>query len=468
MLSWDEAGRRERITMNRVILAGTMPSRTPPTRGGATFVVAVLAVAGSSGAAMGPISPAGTSTGPVEILASALPAGTEAGPRRGSQFGNGNHSPTSEDVGHPLSGTEAAGEQGPQYSMPFATICSGATEFDNGGFGILGQVFVGTISNAQYTMQIGALPALVGGGPPTPLVPPALPVDEEHQAKKHRYISIDATTNLPNEVSIKVEIAEMNRCQNDLRRSCIDDEDCPTVCQGALDTFSCSGDSCGVDGPCIESGPCGPHPDVGLSWYVQQPQTRGEDCPNGYCDQEDWYSRVAPLAARAPPYSSDWHGDCNGYGGVGQPDWTGGCTTLHIGDCEIVPGVIYNVYACDALTGDPCSDPLAVETTRKPQLMPHYGDVAGAVTVQNPCCFTPPDDYTSVIDFGAYLLTNQNWGTTADPQAHPTWIDLHGPGAGIPPQYIIMVTDLTMLLRAFVDIWPYENTIGGLAPGDCP
>ncbi len=288
----------------------------------------------------------------------------------------------------------------------------------------------------------------------TPLVPLELPDNEEHHARKHRYISVDATTNLVNsdpcarEVAIKVEIAEMMRCQNDLRRSCIDAADCPTVCEGALDTFSCRGDSCGVDGPCIDSGPCGPHPNVGLSWFVQEPQ-RNEHCPEPDgppCDDEDWYARVDSAV-----HTQTW----------------GGFSTLHIGDCEIVPGVTYYVYACDPL-GDPCSDPLAVGTTWKPELMPHYGDVAGSVSPQNPCCFTPPDDYTSVIDFGAYLLTNQNWGTTDFPQAHPTWIDLHGPGAGIPPQYIIMVTDLTMMLRAFVDIWPYEYTIGGKAPGDCP
>ncbi len=303
------------------------------------------------------------------------------------------------------------------------------------------------------------------GGPddlciPSIFAPPGLPPNTEHHARKHRYLSVDATTNGSDEISIKVEIAVMNRCQNDLRRSCIDDEDCPTVCQGAKDTFSCSGDSCGNDGPCIESGPCGPHPNVGLTWYVQEPQTRGVDCPNGMCDEEDYYARVD-----AAVYGSDWKGECED---VHIPGWTGGCSALHIGDCEIVPGVVYNVYACDAINGDPCSEPLVVETTRKPQLMPHYGDVAGSVDAGNPCCFTPPDAYTSVIDIGAYLLTNKNWGTTTIPQAHPTWIDLHGPGDGIPPQYILNVTDLIMILQGFVNIWPYENTIGGLAPGDCP
>ncbi len=284
---------------------------------------------------------------------------------------------------------------------------------------------------------------------------PGLPANPVHHARKHRYISIDATIYLPNPVSIKVEIAEMNRCQNDLRRSCLNDEDCPTVCAAEPDRHSCGTGATCPDGVCIESGPCGPHPDVGLSWYVQAPQTRGTGCPNGMCDEEDYYARVD-----AAMYASDWHADCN------DANWSGGCTTLHIGDCEIVPGVLYNVYWCDPVLGEPCSEPFQVETTRKPNLMPHYGDVAGAVTPA--LVFDPPDGFTNVRDISAYLLTLKNWGTTNLPQAHPTWIDLHGPGLGIPPQYIIMVTDLTMILRAWVDSWPYENSIGGRAPGDCP
>ncbi len=117
--------------------------------------------------------------------------------------------------------------------------------------------------------------------------PLLLPSNTVHHARKHRFLSIDATTNLPAEVSIKVEIAEMNRCQNDLRRSCIDDEDCPTVCAAKPDLHSCGDGSICPDGVCIPGGPCGPHPDVGLSWYVQEPQTRGVGCPNGMCDEED-------------------------------------------------------------------------------------------------------------------------------------------------------------------------------------
>ncbi len=296
------------------------------------------------------------------------------------------------------------------------------------------------------------------------LVPPALPSDETHQVRKHRYISINATTNRDADTSIKVEIAEMNRCQNDLRRSCVDDQDCPTVCAAEPDLHSCGDGSICPDGVCIDSGPCGPHPNVGLSWYVQQPQTRGADCPNGMCDEEDYYARVGPDL-----YVSDWKDECED---ARIPGWTGGCATLHIGDCEIVPGVRYNVYACDRVTGTLCSDPLEVETTRRPNLSPHYGDTVGVVDPNNLCCYGPPDGYTNIHDVSAYQRTKQNWGTTNPPQAHPTWVTVHGAtspaGQGIPPNYILGVEDLFMILRAWIDAWPYENTLGGLAPGDCP
>ncbi len=287
---------------------------------------------------------------------------------------------------------------------------------------------------------------------------PGLPPNEKHHARKHRYISIDATTCGSDPVAIKVEIAEMNRCQNDLRRSCVDDDDCPTVCQADPDIHSCEGGGPCPDGVCIESGPCGPHPNVGLSWFVQEPQTRGAGCPNGMCDEEDYYARVGP-----DPYVSDWKDECEDATHI--PGWTRGCSTLHIGDCEIVPGVKYNVYAC-MYAGDYCNWPLEVETTRKPELMPHYGDVAGPVTPE--LVFLPPDGYTSVIDIAAYALTVKNWGTTNLPQAHPTWLDLHGGGSGIPPQYILNVTDLKMILLAWIHVMPYEAGYGGLAPGDCP
>ncbi len=306
--------------------------------------------------------------------------------------------------------------------------------------------------------------------PPPPPFPLELPASEEHHARKHRFISVDATTNGVDPVSIKVEIAEMNRCQNDLRRSCVDNADCRTVCLFDPDIHSCgSGSICPSfpggppPGPCIPSGPCVPHPDVGMSWYVQEPQTRGADCPHGMCDEEDYYAKVGPDL-----YVSDWKDECEDAGHI--PGWTGGCATLHIGDCEIVPGVKYNVYACDQFTGTKCSPPLAVETTRKPELVHHYGDTVGVVDPGNLCCYGPPDGYTNIHDVSAWQRTVQNWGTTNPPQAHPTWIALFGDAesVGIPPNYILSVTDLFMIKRAWEDALPYENDFGGKAPGDCP
>ncbi len=290
----------------------------------------------------------------------------------------------------------------------------------------------------------GALASPLGVCADPDLVAPGLPTDLDHQARKHRYISVDPSSNCNRSVALKVEIQTMNRCQNDLRRSCVNDSDCPTVCSNDPNIHSCgTGGVCGT-GSCIESKPCGPHPDVGSSWFVQAPQTRGANCPNGMCDEEDWYARV-DSAANTQVWTLD---------------------TLHIGDCEIVPCVTYKVYACDPIAPEVCSDPLVVETTRRPNVMPHYGDVAGNVTPE--LVFEPPDGYTNVTDITAFLLTIQNWGTPNLPQAHPTWVDLHGTGVGIPPNYILGVSDLTMIQRAFINNWPYENSMGGLAPGACP
>ncbi|MFQ5592364.1 MAG: hypothetical protein ACE5HE_14480, partial [Phycisphaerae bacterium] len=62
-----------------------------------------------------------------------------------------------------------------------------------------------------------------------------VPANPDHQTKKHRYISVDATTNLPQEVSLKVEVVEMRRCTGDPRRSCLVDADCRNACQNDLD-----------------------------------------------------------------------------------------------------------------------------------------------------------------------------------------------------------------------------------------
>lgn len=50
-----------------------------------------------------------------------------------------------------------------QFSMSVATISPGAMLFKNGSFAIVGQAFAGTISNGEYTMQVGAVAMLSGG-----------------------------------------------------------------------------------------------------------------------------------------------------------------------------------------------------------------------------------------------------------------------------------------------------------------
>ncbi len=272
-----------------------------------------------------------------------------------------------------------------------------------------------------------------------PLFALALPANQVHRAPKHRYLSVDATTNTPNDVSIKVEIVEMMRCDNELERACAEDGDC---------TFP---------GQCKNE-----HPDLGLTWFVQLPDTRGADCPGGMCDEEDYYARVD-----AALYASDWRGECEDP--VHIPGWTGGCATLHIGDCEIQPAITYNVYACDPITGDPCSLPLTIGTIRVPFGAPgsrvNFGDVSGQGTGPS---FLPPDGTVNVLDILAYVHTVQKWGTTGTPQVHPTWVDLEGPGVGLPPQYAVNVSDLGLIKNAWVNVWTWETHLEGRKPSDCP
>lgn len=53
------------------------------------------------------------------------------------------------------------------------------------------------------------------------------------------------------------------------------------------------------------------------------------------------------------------------------------------------------------------------------------------------------------------------------PQAHPTWIDLHGLGPGNPPNYILNVSDLTQIKFPLQGI-PWKNGSGNLQPREYP
>ena len=130
--------------------------------------------------------------------------------------------------------------------------------------------------------------------------------------------------------------------------NCLVDGDCKNVCDNDNDVI-CSSDAQCDDGACIDTGPCIDHPSVGLSWFVQEPFQVPDGClPDNVCGEEDWIAGVDPAE----------HGQV----------WT--LTTLHVGDCEIVPDVTYNVYACDTAYPGLCSEPLVVSTQHPPDRRP--------------------------------------------------------------------------------------------------
>ncbi|MHC4695701.1 MAG: hypothetical protein ACYTFA_03045, partial [Planctomycetota bacterium] len=103
--------------------------------------------------------------------------------------------------------------------------------------------------------------------PPPPrqvLEPPELPTDPTHQVRKNRYISVNPKTNPNTDTVLKVEVAEMRRCQNAPTRSCLVDSDCDDVCDDVLSPLphhmlKCPPANCASTVPpslCIWSGPC--------------------------------------------------------------------------------------------------------------------------------------------------------------------------------------------------------------------
>jgi len=267
-------------------------------------------------------------------------------------------------------------------------------------------------------------------GPPPAVVPPGLPSSETHLARKNRYVTIDSTTNGAESIALKVTLFSMKRCSGNLSRACTVDNDCEAAVPGS--------------GTCIE------HPDVGTAgpWWVQAPQQEPLGCLPGPCGDADWFARVGSV-----PYFDVWT-----------------LATLHIGDCETVPVATYEILACLGPDGSVCSDPLTVGTIEQPFVAPGfrggYGDVAGPVDPVTQG-FTPPDGFVNVVDVSTYVLTKQNYGTAALPQAHPTWVDLHGLGVGHPPQYILNVSDLGQVLKALAgDAWTDDPE--NMYPGQCP
>ncbi|MHC4697426.1 MAG: hypothetical protein ACYTFA_11840, partial [Planctomycetota bacterium] len=287
-------------------------------------------------------------------------------------------------------------------------------------------------------------PAMDGTGTQTdcmcPIEPPGPPTDPEHQVK-NRYISVDPRMNPTEDTVLKVEVAEMRRCENAPTRSCMVDSDCDPVCDDVAGappyhTLKCPPADCSTTVPpsvCIDSGPCvdlAPAFDPPLAWVVQQPiqdPTGGckkPGCPpydpgeDNCCEDDDW---MAYLGDTVPPLTG-------GYTSWAQvwADLPAG--VLHITDCGIVPATTYAVYACNADNLDQCGPPLVISTAKfpvnaRPTAFPLYGDICGGTFIPSPGVVEviPPDGYVSVKDLLVENLTIINYGSYQQPQAHLTW-----------------------------------------------
>jgi hypothetical protein len=321
---------------------------------------------------------------------------------------------------------------------------------------------------------------------PFALGPPEVPADPEHQVLKNRYISVNPKTIPTTDTVIKVEVAQMRRCQNAPTRGCMTNSDCDPVCDDVAGappyhTLKCPPTDCSTTVPpsvCIASGPCvdlAPTFDPPLAWVVQQPiqdPTGGckrPGCPpydpgeDNCCEDDDW---MAYLSATVPELTG-------GYTSWAQVWADLPAEVLHIAGCPIVPATSYAVYACDPDNLDQCSAPLMISTAKfpvnaRPTAFPLYGDVCGGTQLPGPTVL-PPDGYVSVKDLLVQNLTIINYGGLTLPQMHPTWADLHGSGTGIPPNYNLGVADLmAVYVFGLVNSHPYVNSQGGLDPQDCP
>ncbi|MHC4696064.1 MAG: hypothetical protein ACYTFA_04895, partial [Planctomycetota bacterium] len=111
------------------------------------------------------------------------------------------------------------------------------------------------------------------------------------------------------------------------------------------------------------------------------------------------------------------------------------------------------------------SDASEFGTIEKPGTW-YYGDVVGVGTGALPPepGFTEPNGAVNVSDVQAFLLTVQ--GPTS-PSVHTTWVDLHGLGDGVPPNFILNVSDLQRILWG-IDGQQYLDAPEHLDPADCP
>ncbi|MFQ5590414.1 MAG: S8 family serine peptidase [Phycisphaerae bacterium] len=247
---------------------------------------------------------------------------------------------------------------------------------------------------------------------------PVMPLPP-HDARKNRYVSINPN-NVSTAVALRIECTSMKRCSGNLGRSCRADADC------AL--------------PLPDEGECIEHPSVGYAGWVSEPfdptcQTGPGTPPVGPCRGADYLSRVIDT-----PVFRQW---------AENP--------LHIGDCEIVPVATYAVQA--TADGVLYSLPLEVGTIRKPGTW-YYGDTVGQSTGD---AFTPPQGVVNVTDIQAYIFVVQHLRGAP----HISWVDLHGLGSGMPPNFLVNVSDLQNILFGFQGQL-YTDVPEHLDPADCP
>ena len=323
-----------------------------------------------------------------------------------------------------------------QYEVTWYTVDSGGTmDASGGGYtagGTIGQHDAGTMAGGGYAVLGGFWVFRPAGGAANP---PGLPSEPTHQAKKNRYITIDASTNSTNTVAYQVTLTSMKRCTGDDRRACIVDTDCPGVCTGNHD-LQCADNTICINagaGTCMPTGPCVEHGDVGsVAKYVDTPVTN--TCvPLADCATQ-WFAQLSDTAVYRV-----WTEDA-----------------LHITDCQIVPVATFDVRAtADGIT---FSEPLTIWTVEKPQV--HYADCVGP---QAGGAFTPPDGYVNVLDVQAYILAIQGRPTAP----HTTWVDLHSTSMPVVPQQILNIGDLQTIKFGFQGK-TYVETPGHENPADCP
>ncbi|MHC4696635.1 MAG: S8 family serine peptidase [Planctomycetota bacterium] len=247
--------------------------------------------------------------------------------------------------------------------------------------------------------------------------------DEEHQARKNRYISIDPSDDCRMDIAIRVHLSKI--CSGDASTSCVDDNDC-------------------ADPP---AGTCIDHPhalDFGDRW-VGEPYDPGCFNDDGTLTGRACTGEFVARVVGSPVYRV-W------------PE-----QTIHVGDCEIAPVTGYLLDSTEDETT--FADPLAIGTILKPGTR-HYGDVVGVGTGDLPPLpgFTHPNRAVNVSDVQAFLLTKQG---SSSPSAHTTWVDLHGLGGWVPPNFILNVSDLQRILFG-IDGQTYLESGGHAEPWCCP